>query len=46
MEESPSMSRLTDYVESVAVDIGDRVKKDQVLLRNQRPEDAKRCCAG
>jgi HlyD family secretion protein len=37
-EETPLYSKLSSYVEKVAVDIGDRVEKDQVLVKLWVPE--------
>lgn len=37
-EETPIVAKLAGYIESIAVDIGDRVKKDQPLIHLRAPE--------
>jgi HlyD family secretion protein len=37
-EETPIVAKLAGYIESIAVDIGDRVKKDQALILLRAPE--------
>lgn len=37
-EEAPIVSKLAGYIQEVSVDIGDKVKKDQLLVRLHAPE--------